>query len=148
MTRPPFLQSRACQMEKAELQPSQNLGGPGGLMPYRRKRVFCHSCAPSSVPFTVNGFTVSHIPVFVARRKWRENCTSAPSRVSASASSDHLALHFRNSSLPSLINAEWSTVLNSSCPLSAVDRCPVMTQDALKFSGAINVGYGMARPAS
>ena len=147
MTRPPFLQSRACKMEKAELHLSQNLGRSGGSMPYCSKRVSYHSCAPSSVPFTDDGFTVSHIPVFVTRRKWRATWTRAPARVSSSASSDHLVFRFCTSSLPSLRNAACSAVLNSSWPLSADMRCPVMTQDALQFSGAVSVGYGRARPA-
>ena len=60
-------------MEKAELKLSQILGGSEGYRPYQGKRTYCHSCAPSSVPFTVYGCNISHDPVFVARRKQHES---------------------------------------------------------------------------
>ena len=69
MTRSPFLQSRACNIEKLVLHPSHSLGSSGGSMPYLRNRASHHSCSPSSMPFTVDGCIVSHAPVFVTRRK-------------------------------------------------------------------------------
>ena len=72
--------------------------------------------------------------------------TGASGWVSSSASSDSLAFLFRTSSLPLLINAAWSALLNSSCPLSAATRCPDMTQDSIPFSGSVIVGSGRDRP--
>ena len=48
--------------------------------------------------------------------------------------------------LPSQRQAKWSTVLNSACPLSAVTKCPVITQDVVQFSGAVWEGSGRASP--
>ena len=42
-------------------------GGSGGSRPYCRNRVSCHSCAPSSIQFTLDGCTVGHSPIVVAR---------------------------------------------------------------------------------
>ena len=64
MTRPPFFQSKEWNMDKATLQPLQNLGRSGGSRPYCRKRAYYNSCALVSVLFNVDGFTVIHAPVF------------------------------------------------------------------------------------
>ena len=69
--RPPRLQSREWYIEKFALQPSQYFGMSGGSRPYRRKRSSCHPFAPIPVPFTVDGCTFSHAPVFIACRKQR-----------------------------------------------------------------------------
>ena len=53
----------------------------GGSRPYHRKRASRHSCAPSYVPFTVNGCTFSHAPVFVSRHKGCAYWTGSPARV-------------------------------------------------------------------
>ena len=132
------------------MQLSQNLGMSGGYRPYRSKRASRHSCSPSSVPFTVDGCTISHAPVFFTRRKQRERratWTRAPVRVvPASASSDRLSFCFRAYYLPSLRNEAWYAVLNYSWPLSAATRCPAMIQDGVQFSGAVSVGSERARP--
>ena len=69
------------------------------------------------------------------------------SRVSARASSAFRALCFHTAILPSQRQAKWSFVLNYSWTLIAVTRCPVMTQDAIQFSGAFFVGSVRAMPA-
>ena len=53
----------------------------------------------------------------------------------------------RTTALPSRRKAAWSAVRNGTWPLSADTRCPVMTQDACQFSGAVKVGSGRAIPA-
>ena len=136
VTRPPLLQSRAWHMEKVVLQPSHNLDKSGGSRPYHRKRASRHSCAASSVSLTVDDCTVSHDPVFISRHKWRETWNGAPSRFFASSSSDRKVFLFLTYSIPSLMQAAWSLVLNSSWPLSTATRCTVITQDAVQFSGA------------
>ena len=121
------------------------MGRSGGSRPYHRKREYRHSCAPSSVPFTVDGCTVRHAHVFITRCKRREIWIGAPISVSSSASSNRLALLFHTYSIPSIRYVAWSTILNSYYNLSAVTRFPVMTQDAVQFSGAVFVGYGNSR---
>ena len=64
-TRPPLLQSRAWQIMNLKFQPSLYVRRSEGAIPYHRKRASPHSCAPSSVPFTVDSCTVSQAPVFV-----------------------------------------------------------------------------------
>ena len=59
------------EMVNLALQPSQYLERSRGSRPYRMKRVSCHSCAPSSVPFTVDGCTIRQAPVFVAHHRQR-----------------------------------------------------------------------------
>ena len=136
---PSFLHLRAWKIEKAEVQTSQNLGRSGGSMTYRRNRASQHSCAPSSILFTVDICTAIHALIFVIRRKRSSTWIRATSRVSANASSDLLAFRFCTSSLPYLRNAAWSAVLNSYCIMSAVTRCPVMKKDTVQFSGAASV---------
>ena len=114
-----FLKSRSWYMEKAALQPLQNLGRSGGSRPYCRKRSSIHSCAPSYVPFTVYGCTISHAPIFFPRRNRRATWTGSLVRVSASASSNRFAFRLLTSSLPYLRYAAWYAFLNSSWPLSA-----------------------------
>ena len=91
--------------------------------------------------------TISHAPVCVARHSQRAPFTGAPSRVSARASSASRTLRFRTAVLPSWRQTEWSAVRNSSWPLSAGTRCPVVTQDAVQFSGDILVGSWSSSPA-
>ena len=129
-------------MEKASLQTSLNLGRSRVSRPYCRKRASHHSCVPSSVPFTVEGCTISHSLVFVTRLNRRATLTRALARVSTSASSDLLTFRFHTSSLHSLIGYLWSTVLNSSWPLSAAVIFPVMTQESVQFSVSFSVGSG------
>ena len=76
-------------------------GGLWGPRPYRNKRASLHSCAPSSVPFTVDGCTVSHAPVFVDLRKRRASWTEPSARVSSRASSSRRTLQFCTSALTS-----------------------------------------------
>ena len=77
-------------MEKAVLQPSQNLGRSGGSRTYHRKRASSNSCATIYVPLTVDGCTIGHSPIFAACRKRRMAWTGSPSRVSASAFSEQM----------------------------------------------------------
>ena len=67
--------------------------------------------------------------------------------VAARASSTSWELCFRTCVRPSWSQADWSAVRNSTCPLSDLTRCPVMTQDTVQFSGAVFVGSGRASPA-
>ena len=134
-------------MEKAVFQTSHNLVRSGGYSIKHRKRSSLHFCTPISVTFIVDDCTVSHARVFVTRRKWRATWTGALARVSCSASSDRLAFCFRNSSLPYLKNLAWSHVLNSFWSLGTAMRCPVTTQDAVEFSGAVMFRYRRAIPA-
>ena len=143
VTMSPLLQSRVWQIFNLALQTSQYVWRSGRSRPYLRKRVSRHSWAPSSVPFTVDGCTVSQAPVFVARCSRHVLWTEAPASVATSASSAHFWLGRRTAVRPSRRQAEWSAVRNSTCPLSAVKRCPVMTQDAVHFSGAVWVGSGI-----
>ena len=123
------------------------MGRSGGSRTYHRKRASHHSCAPSSVPFTVDGCTVSQAPVFVARRRRCVPWTGAAAMVKVRASSDRCALRFRTTVRPSWRQAKWSAVYNPTWPLRAMTRCPVMTQDAVQFSGAVSVGSGRPSPA-
>ena len=77
-------------MENMAFQPSKNLGRSVGSSPYLRKRESRHSRAPNSIPFTVDGCTSRHDPVFVTPCKRRATWTGSTTRVSASASSDLL----------------------------------------------------------
>ena len=67
--------------------------------------------------------------------------------VAVRSSSAHYALRLRTAVHPYWRQAKWSAVRNSTWPLSAATRCPVMTQDAVQFSGAVSVGYGRDSPA-
>ena len=134
-------------MVNLALQPSQYLGRSGGSKPYCRKRASRHSCDPISVPFTVDGCTASQDPVFVAHRSRRASWTGSLTMVSARAYSARCALRLQTAVRPYWRQAKWSAVWNYTCPLSTVTRCPVMTQDAIQFSGAVSVGYGRASPA-
>ena len=87
-----------------------------------------------SVPFTVDRFTISHDPVFVACCSLQAPWTVDPTKVFARASSARRMLRFLTTVLPSRRKAEWSDVRNSYWHLSAATRCPVMTQDAVQFS--------------
>ena len=106
-----------------------------------------HSCTPSSVPFTVDGCTVSHAPVFVALRNQHVPLTRATARGSSRDSSSLRTIRFRTAAPLFQRQAEWYAVRNSSWPLSAAMRCPVMTQGAVQLSRAIFVGSGRARLA-
>ena len=75
--------------------------------------------------------TVSHAPIFVARRSRRAPWTGAPAKISDRASSASRTLSFRTAILPSWSQAEWSAVRNFSWTLSTATRCPVMTPDAV-----------------
>ena len=86
---------------------------------------------------------LSSLPVTVDRRLGR-----GPAKLSARASSVSRTLRFYTAVLPYWRQAEWSAVQNSSYPLSTVTRCPVMTQDAVRFSGAVFVRSGRASSAS
>ena len=125
----------------------QCVGRSGGSRQYRRKRASLHSCAPSSAPFTVDGFTISQTPVFVSRCSQRACRIEAPSSATVSASSACCCPHCQTAVHPSRRQAEWSAVRKSTWPLSDVTRCPVMTQDAFQFSGAVWYWSGTANPA-
>ena len=129
------------------LHPSRYVGRSGESMSYLRKEASSHSCDPSFVPFTVEGCTVNQAPVFVYRRIQRAHCTRAPYIVAASVSSARFWPRRRTAVRPSRRQAEWSTVRNSTWPLSAATRCPVMTQDAIQFSWAVWDGSGRENPA-
>ena len=117
-----------------------------GSRPYRRKRSSHHSCTPSSVPFTVDGCAVNHAPVFFTCRKRRASWTVEPVRISNRSSSARRTLRFCTSNIPSWRYVEWSAVRISSWPLRTTTRCPVITQDAVQFSGAVfQVWEGQAR---
>ena len=133
-------------MEKVALQPSQYWGRSGGSRLYFSKSSFRHSCAPRSVPFTVDCCTLSHSPVFVSHSNQHAPWNRAPARVSARASSALRTLRFCTYDLPSQMQAEWSAVRNSSWPQSAATRCPVMTQDAFQFSGLFLLVQGVPGP--
>ena len=107
------------------------------MRPYRRKRASCHSCDPSSVPFTVDGFTVSQAPLFVARCSRRACRTGTPSSAAVSVSSACHCLLRLTAVRPSRRKAEWSILQNSTWPLNAAMRCPVMIKDVVQFLGAV-----------
>ena len=134
-------------MENLDWQPLQCVGRSGGSMPYHRKRASLHSCAPRSVPLTVDGCTVIQAPVFVARRSWRACNTGDPSSAAVSASYACFYPLCRNSVRPSRRQAKWSAIQNSTWPQSAATRCPMMTQGAVQFSGAVWEGSGGANTA-
>ena len=90
-------------MEKVALHLSHNLGRSGGYRKYHRKRASCYSCAPSSVPLTVDGCTVNHAPVFISRRNQRATWTGEPANVSASASYYRNKFLFLAYPLPSIM---------------------------------------------
>ena len=95
----------------------------------------------------MDGCIVSHAPVFVARCSQRTPWTGGGAKVSTRASSSISTLRFRTNVLPFHGQAEWSAFRNSSWPLSAATRCPVMTQDTVQFLGAVFFGSGRANPA-
>ena len=128
------------------LQPSQYLGRSGGSSPYQMKRASRSSWDHRSVLFTVDGCTVIQDPVFFARHIRRAPWTEAPAMVAAGASSARWALRLQTDVHPSWRQAKWSDVQNSTWPLSAATRCPVMNQDAVQFSGAVRIGSGRAGP--
>ena len=105
-----------------------------------------HSMWKGLVLFTVDNCTVSQALVFVARCSWCARSTGGPSIVSASASSACSWPHCQTAVRPYQRQAKWSAVQNSTWPLSAVTRCPVMTQDSVQFSGDVCVGSGRANP--
>ena len=147
VTRPPFLQSRAWLMVNLASHPSQCDGRSGGSSPYRRKRASRHSWSPRSVPVTVDGSTMSQAPVFAARRILCACWTGGPSSAAVNAASARCFPLCRTASRPSPRQAVWSAVRNAAWPLRAATRCPVITQDAVQFSGAVWTGSGMASPA-
>ena len=73
-------------MENLAWKQSQCVGRSRGLRPYRRNRASRHSCAPSFVPLTVDGCTVSQAPVFVARCSLRACKTGPPYSAAVRAS--------------------------------------------------------------
>ena len=103
-----------------------------------------HSCDPNLVPLTVDGCTVSQAPVFVARLSRRVTIAEALAMVVSSDATALASFWRRTAALPSRRQATWSAVRNGTWPLSAETRCPVMTQDACQFSGAVSVGSGWA----
>ena len=92
---------------------------------------------PSSVPLTVDGCTVSQAPFFVARLSRRVTSTWDLTMDVSSDATAFAAFWRRTAALPSQRQAAWSAVRNGTWPLSADTRCPVMTQDACQFSGAV-----------
>ena len=56
-------------------------------------------------------------------------------------------IRFRTSVRPFWRQTDWFAVQKSTCPMSAATRWPVMTQDAIQFSGAVFVGSGRSIPA-
>ena len=70
------------------------MGRYGGSRQYLRKSAYHHSCVPSSVPFTVEGCTVSQVLVLFVRRSQCAPWTGAPAMVSARASSARWTLRF------------------------------------------------------
>ena len=91
--------------------------------------------------------TISHAPVFMACYSQQAPWTGGAAKVSARASSASRLIRLRTAVLPSQSQAEWSAVRNSSWPLSAVMRCPVMKQDDVMLSGSVFVRSGRASPA-
>ena len=134
-------------MVNLEMQTSQKFGRSGGSRPYCRKRASLHSHAPIYFSFIVDGCTVIQAPFFVARHSQHAPWTGAPAMVGARASSVRCALRFRTTFRCSWRQDGWSAVRNYTWLLRAATRCPVITQDAVQFSGAISVGYERASPA-
>ena len=83
---------------------------------------------------------VIQAPVVVARCSQRAPWTGAPSMVSTRVSSSHRTLCFRTSIHLYRRQAKWYAARNSTWPLRAATRWPMMTQDAVQFSGAFFVG--------
>ena len=100
--------------------------------------------SPSSVPLTVESCTVSQAPFFVACCSQRDCKTGFPSSAAVISSSSSRCPCLPTSVRPSRRQAKWSAVRNSTCPLSAATKFPVMTQDAVQFSGAVWGGSGRA----
>ena len=100
VTRPNFSQLRACHMKKVVLQPSQYVGMLCGSSTYCRKMASRHSCKASSVPFTVDGYTISHSRVFVSRCERCVTWKGSPYKVSTRASSSWRMLRFHTYYLP------------------------------------------------
>ena len=106
-----------------------------------------HSCAPISVPFTVDGCMFSQAPVFFARCSQRVCETGAPSSAAVRASSACRFPLCQTTVRTSWRQAKWSSVRNPTWTLSAATKCPVTTQDAVQFSGAVWVGLLRANTA-
>ena len=115
------------------------MGRSGGSRPYHRKRSSCHSYAPSSVPFNLDGCTVRQELVFVARYSHCAPWNASPEMVAIRASSARWALCFLTAVRPSWMQAKLSAVRKSTWPLSAATRCPLMTQESVQFSGDVSV---------
>ena len=95
----------------------------------------------------MNGCTISRAPLFVAHHSQRAPYTRDPTRDSSGASSVYRMPRFSTAVLPYRRQVEWSAVRNSSRPMIAATRCPVMTQDAVDFWGAVFFRSGRVRPA-
>ena len=95
----------------------------------------------------MDGCTVSHASVFVTRRSRRANWNWPPAKVFVRYSSTSRTPQFCTSILTSRRQAQWSAIRNSSWPLRAATRCPVMTHEAVQFSRAVFVGSGRSGPA-
>ena len=102
---------------------------------------------PSYVLLTVYGSTVIHVPVFAARRRRRACNTGSTSSAAVISFSARICPRLLTAVRPSQRQAEWSAVRNYTWPLSSATKCPVTTQDAVQFSGAVWVGLGRASPA-
>ena len=95
----------------------------------------------------MDGCTFSQAPVLFARHSRHAPWTGPPVMVAVRAYSTRCALHFRTVIRPSWRQAKWSAVWNSTWPLSAATRCPVMKYDAILFPWAVSVESIRASPA-
>ena len=145
-TRPPFLQSRAWQIEKTAPHQLKWDRKSGGSMPLLMKREYLNLYAPNSVPLTVEGSTESHTPVRWIRPSRRASGFNATARASPMAVFAYPACLHNISSLPYPIMRAWSPDLNSAVPSSAVTRCPVIMQDAAQFAPTVRFGSGRVIP--
>ena len=95
----------------------------------------------------MDGCKVSQAPVFVACHSLHSLWTGASSSVATSAYYSLCWLRYQTAVQNSWKQAEWSAIRNSTWPLRAATRCPLMTQDAIQFSGDVWFGSGRFNPA-
>ena len=123
--RRPFFQSKAWHIEKVALYPSHSVGRSGGSSLYCRKRSSQNSCVPSSMPFTVDGCTISHVLVFVTRHKQCE--TDVGQLLGPPTLLPPISTYSVSAPPPALCGGLWNVLPSKhySWPWSDLPRCPV-----------------------
>ncbi len=127
--------------------PSHCCGRSPGDREYHKCRASRNSCVDNSVPLTVEGARVSHIPVSLPRRMVRRVSTAIGRSEEARDSEYSTSLRFWSSWKTSLRTERWSAVRNSAVPRNAASKWLHTNMLALWLAGPETVGLGRAMPA-